>query len=252
MVLIVLLSVMIVSIIGCKKKPVTDETLQPQVESTEDQTTTNADTVTDDVYGSNLNNDIGNAMDATTGIVVSDEALIENLTEFTERFFYNYLFNPTSEDGKLSESDMQLFAISYIYQYEYNELKFDTENFILYIPEKNVTDVIKRFFNYEFINHDYPADEAIDYKDGYYLVAARDGVFEDEAVVTKITKISDYNYKVVFEVQKKNAPINAPIEYYEAIIQSLDDRFVLVSYLKHVIELEVPQNEGFDEGTDVQ
>ena len=88
----------------------------------------------------------------TQETIVTDEKLITEIKSFLKPFYYNYLFDGT-ETGNISDSDMQLFAISFVYQYEYNELPFDAQKFILYIPDKNVTEVIQRFFDYEFINH---------------------------------------------------------------------------------------------------
>lgn len=171
----------------------------------------------------NLNYDYSNEK----GTIVKNEGVINELQVFIEKFYYNFLFMPKSETGKITETDMQLFAISYIYQYEYKELRFDVDKFELYIPEENVSEVIKRFFNYDFTNHKYSENAAINYENGYYLIKAQDKKFGAKPIIKEAIKYSDSNYKVVYSSSSADSK-----EEFEAIVKEIGDRWVLLNFKK--------------------
>lgn len=161
---------------------------------------------------------------AATGTEILDEALMAEIQTVVEKFYYNFFFSPNTENGQITEDDMLLFAISYIYQYEYNELRFDSDTFILYIPEENVASVIRRFFGYDFTNHRYPALDKVTYEDGFYLVPAQDDNFGEKPTVVKVLQIAENSYKVFI---KDPQEIN-----YEVVLEKQEDRLVMRNYKK--------------------
>ncbi len=53
---------------------------------------------------------------------------------------------PERRQVTVTNMDRVLFALSYIAQYEYQELKKDTTNFMIEIPKDHVDHVVSRFF----------------------------------------------------------------------------------------------------------
>lgn len=208
----------------------TDSKDQSGTESDSTDQTGKDNTVSQDVYGDNSSVEAQSDIDYTnaTGTPVTETAKLADFLDYIEKFYYNFLFNPNSETGKMTESDMQLFAISYIYQYEYAELRFDSEKFILYVPDTHVSEVIKRFFDYNFTNHKYPENTDIAYEDGYYLMPAKDENLGAKPTITQALKLSDFDYKVVF----KSSDSNAPKVHYEAILEERDGRYIMINCKK--------------------
>lgn len=256
---ILLIMIMILSITGCKKdndnnieevnnEQATVTKVQPSEENNEEHVEEVTDeeppTVEEDVYGNNTTEAVDDNITDTIGEVspVTDEDLKEQIKQYFEKFYYNIMFMPESETGEITESDMQLFAISFIYQYEYNELRFDAEKFVLYIPEENVTEVINRFFDYEFIDHGNPADSMITYEDGFYLMPGVDKEW-DKPELIEVTKTSDFGYKALFEITSEIQAVDDPTMYYEIIIEERESRFVMLNYKKIVVEQETETEE---------
>lgn len=217
-IVILTICLILISITGCKKTPeVSTVSQQPS-------------TVTDDINIQTIDTPESapdtDTQDVTAEVTdVTNEGLLSEFQGFIEKFYYNFLFKPQSETGELTETDMQLFAISFIYQFEYNELRFDSEKFVLYIPEANVTEVIKRFFNYDFTAHKYPENSPITYENGYYLMKARDEDFGAKPVIKEALQLSSNSYKIVF-----GSSDTIVKDYYEAIIEEKAGRWVLLNY----------------------
>lgn len=230
-VVLVLMIVFLGSLAACKKETKNPEqTEEPQattdtnetIEKTDEPTETG--TITKDVYVDQTTEQTNDGIDysAATGTIVTDEVIKNDLQLFVEKFYFNYLFKTASPEGVLTEGEMQLFAISYIYQFEHQELTFDASSFVLYIPEERVSEVIERFFDVEFTNHRFPEETNITYENGYYLMPARDDAFGTPPVITQIMQISDFDYKIFFEGNAK----------YEAVIEDREGRYILVNFKK--------------------
>ncbi|PKM94250.1 MAG: hypothetical protein CVU84_12380 [Firmicutes bacterium HGW-Firmicutes-1] len=213
---ILIICLLLLGSTGCKKQPEAKTLIQQPNTVAEDVSNQGVESTTEGAPVTDV---------ATEGTIVTNEGLLTELQGFVEKFYYNFLFKPQAENGKLTDTDMQLFAISFIYQFEYNELRFDSEKFVLYIPEANVTEVIKRFFDYDFTTHKYPENSPITYEDGYYLMKARDVNFGAKPVIKEALQLSEHSYKIVFGSSDANVK-----EKYEAIIEDRDGRWVVISY----------------------
>lgn len=226
--MIVFMILCVLSFSGCNK----DKEVETQAEGTTvnevQQENGTQETVSSDVYDSNnsVEEDLTKNYQNAPGTPVTDVGILGEFQTYIERIYYNFLFAPQSESGEITEMDMQLFAISYIYQYEYTDLRFDLDKFVLYIPDVNVTEVVKRFFDYDFVNHKYPLDSQITYEDGYYLMPARDENFGTEPVIREVLKISDFDYRIVFALGEEGAST----EHYEVIVEEREGRYVLLNY----------------------
>jgi hypothetical protein len=162
---------------------------------------------------------------------VTDEKKLNELKEFIDKVHYNYLFVPNLETGEITESEMQLFAIAHIYQYEHQELKFDAEKFLLYIPKKNVEEVINRFFDYIFVNHKKPAEESIQYKNGNYIIPAIDLALDDIVNTKKVTRISKYEYKYIYDKVDQYENV---IDTFEVVLEQKKNKCIIKSFKKYV------------------
>lgn len=224
---IIIFCVVLLSLTACKKTSI-ETTANPQPTTLEE---VNPETATPDTSSINTSSPDANSPDSTPGtseeISITNEGLLSELQAFIENFYYNFLFSPQLDTGVLSETDMQLFAISYIYQYEYEDLRFDSEKFLLYIPEENVSEVVKRFFDYEITQHKYPENSSITYENGYYLMKATSEELGAKPIIKEAVVYDESKYKVVFESSDTNAN-----EYIVATIQEKEDRFILLTYKK--------------------
>lgn len=238
--IVVIILICVFSISGCKKESKEQTNTVVNEAGTENQIGDN-NTVGGDVYSesSTILTDAPIDYKDVKGTPVTDDMILSDLQAYIEKFYYNFLFAPKSELGEVTEMDMQLFAISYIYQYEYTELRFDADEFVLYIPDDYVSEVIKRFFDYDFVNHRYPLDSKVTYKDGYYLMPARDEDFGPQPKST-ILKLSDFDYKVVFTATRDGIE-----EAFEAIIEEREGRYILLNYKKN----SKPETEPIDSTT---
>ncbi len=241
MILTLLLCFSVLSISGCKKDKeepidVTTNEVVGETTSSESLPEDSKETVTGDVYSEGKSTELDSEVDYqdAQGTPVTDQGLLTEFQSFIEKFYYSFLFAPKSESGKISEMDMQLFAISFIYQYEYTDLRFDADQFVLYIPKDNVTEVINRFFDYNFIYHRYPLDSQIAYEDGYYLMPARDDDLKPVPVISQVLKLSDFTYKISY------ASSVAGAEHFEAVVEEREGRYTLVNFMK--VEAPNPAN----------
>lgn len=242
--IIVLLILCIFSITGCKKdKEVNGDLVENDSTSETIQTDVPKETIEVNPEGTSI--EVGTTIDnSSEGTPVTDATLLGDFQAYIEKFYYNFLFAPKSEAGEITEMDMQLFAISYIYQYEYTDLRFDADQFVLYIPDKKVSEVIKRFFGHDFVNHKYPADTKIAYEDGYYLMPARDEQFGPKPAISEVLKISDSDYKIVFASTEEGAAV----EHFEAMVEESEGKYIMMNF-KKVSDVTVQTTEGTTEST---
>ncbi|MDA3846951.1 MAG: hypothetical protein PF505_10495, partial [Vallitaleaceae bacterium] len=196
------------------------------------------DSVTDDVY------DEDTVVETSEMSIIIDDEVIKkaNIDENTlseiismvDYAYYNYLWNPSTELDAIKQEDMQKFAISYIYQYEYNELFFDTNDFVLYIPDNLVTEMVRLFFDESFIIHKIDSD-IVTYVDDNYLMPAVDGGQLYDPEITEILKTSDFVYTVKFKSSDPNIGIDQEKISYQIHLEEREGRLIYTSY-KMIIE----------------
>lgn len=291
---ILLVVFLLLAIVACKKTPETDmyghalveedaetmedpetdpsqgtsESIEAVLESEEeDSVTTNKTeeletTVSEDVYDSEEST--VEEVDASTVEVVEPTRLDDpdfqaSLLKYFDPIYYNLLFRLGDYEEGITEEDMIKFAISYIYQNEYNEIKFDESNFILYASEQRVEELVLRYFDFEVTGHHSFIDDNIMYQDGYYLVPAVDTKQELTMRIVAMTATGDFSYDVIMPMPEVDEDENA---YYRASIEVRDDRYILTGYLKQskeeaqvseeeMIELELEESvDALDENSE--
>ncbi len=155
-----------------------------------------------------------------------DQKTVDKVVEFINPIYYNVIFGSKSYDDGITEKDMMLFAISYIYQYEYSELKFDTSNFILHVPAKRVDELVKEYFDVEVKEHNSFDDDGIAYKSGFYLMPAADNVWNEKMIVESIKKLDDKTYEVKVMFDSPDGALPKKV----LTIEERDGRFILIDY----------------------
>lgn len=196
-----------------------------KVETTSGNASTGTTVVTDSAIISGLD---AQAQSDTGVISASETEKLNQVKGFIEFFHYNYLFKANNETGAIDELQMQAFAISYIYQYEHQELVFDTDTFILHMPFELVEDVIKKFFDVDFTNHGAWKDETIKMENGEYLMPAKETGWTSELVLKTAKKVSDFNTEVTCEVVSPDTKSVKLI--ITALIEDRNGRMIMKNY----------------------
>lgn len=209
-----------------------DGTVQGTTESgLPDEDGSNDATVSEDVYD---NKNATEAVDHDTVEVVAVPESIEDpefqssLLAFLDPVFYNVFFGYGDYTEGITEDDMIKFAVSYVYQHEYNELKFDTTEFILYVPEKRVEELVVKFFDAPVTRHHSFEEDRLMYEDGFYLMPAVDAGWGETLSIEKVTPTGDFSYDVLMELISEEEQTSS---YYVASIEMRDGRFVLTAYV---------------------
>ena len=253
----ILLVALLVMTAGCNRNPDEDiygtnnvtETISQEV-STESELPTEAEsqsleaedttaapeedttTVSEEVYENDGSaTETVNEGDVDTSPVAStidDPEFEASVLAFLDPVYYNLFFGYGNYVDGLTEEDMTKFAISYIYQHEYNELKFDTTDFILYVPEKRVEEIVYKYFDYEVTGHHSFIEDNLMYEDSFYLMPAVDAGWNDVMSIKSVSTTGDFSYDVIFDVTNE---MDGSIVTYKAGIEVRNDRYVLVSYL---------------------
>lgn len=203
------------------------------------------DTVTDDAYEPGVievTEDMIEVEEAVVGEAQLDDETLSEIADLVDFAYYNYLWQPSLESEAMTTENMQRFAISYIYQYEYNELFFDTTDFVLYIPEDHVTHIIELFFDATFVAHGIESS-LVTYDDGYYLMPAIDGGNLYDPDIVSVVETSDFSYKVTFQSTDPNQSIDDSNTYYELGIEQRDGRYIYTSYQMKIIYPEESADE---------
>ncbi len=194
---------------------------------TTEATTKTSETITEEVYETTEPSTVTTvANQSTSAANVEDEELSKKIMEFISPLYYNIIFGSSSYDNGFTEKDMKLFAVSYVYQHEYSELKFDTEKFILYVPKQRVEELVKEYFDKDVKEHGSYEEDGIIYEKGFYLMPAADNVWSEEMIIENIEKTGDFTYevKVMFD-----SPTGAlPKRMFT--IEERDGRFILIGY----------------------
>lgn len=236
--------IIIIGLSGCKKTPTKDLYGDAQIESTEQNTQVSeelaeenavseeeSDTVIEDVYGDDnqpVEVEESDLQDiVVTAELVTDEDFRDKVLNYIEKFYYNLYFGKSNLENGIEESDMTKFAIYYIYQNEYHELKFNTSLFVLYVPDKRVEELVRKYFDKNVTGHHTFEEEGIVYEDGYYLMPAVNTGWSESVVLDDISVAGDFAYEVAFSVHNEEGAV---IEKYKAMLEVREGRFVLGSY----------------------
>ncbi len=156
----------------------------------------------------------------------STDELSAEIMDFIDPIYFNVIFGANSYDDGITENDMKLFAISYIYQYEYEEYKFDTEKFILYIPAKKVEEVVKKYFDVELSEHSSFEDDGILFERGFYLMPAADMNWSEKLIIESIENLEDGSIEVKIMFDSPDGALPKKL----LTIKRLEDRFILLGY----------------------
>lgn len=213
------------------------------IASTQAETTTVAEpttTVAEEVY-----DDEGSATETVNeddidrepvASTIEDPAFEASILTFLDPVYYNLFFGHGNYVDGIMEEDMIKFAISYIYQHEYNELKFDTTDFILFVPEKRVEEIVERYFDFSVTGHHSFIEDNLMYEDGYYLMPAVDAGWNDVMTIESATATGDFSYEIIFNVTNEMDETQVA---YKTGIEVRNDRYVLMSYtLNEAVEAE--------------
>lgn len=182
-----------------------------------------------------------------------EEADREELMRLADLFYYNFYFHPQG-DGTVAEQDRILFALSYIAQYEYQELKKDTTTFVVHITEEHVDHVVERFFGTSVGSHGLAVPETpegeeaplwagIEHDGKSYVVPMQKSTWDSECrlVLERADQGEDGKIAIEFSVQKDSEVL----ERYQAVFEQKASLFALTKYAA----LDV---EGQEAGTDEQ
>ncbi len=176
--------------------------------------------------GEMINAEVTTTIPVVENVGDIDEEVVSKLTKFVDPIYFNIIFGNKSFDEGFTEKDMKLFAISYIYQHEHKDLKFDTEKFILYVPSKRVEELVKSYFDVTVQGHATYEEEGIEFKNGFYLMPAADTIWTEHMIVEKVEKINadTYEVKVMFDSPDGALPKKL------ITVQEKDGKYILKGY----------------------
>ncbi len=209
------------------------EEAQEEADASEEELS--EETVAEDVYDHTATEEV-DASDVevvSSNGVVTDPIFEKQLVNFLDPVVFNILTGQESFDEGFTEDDMVRFAVSYVYQYEYNELKFDTEEFKLYVPEKHVEEIVEKYFDTSVTRHHSFEDYGVVYKDGDYIVDPVGDSWDVEMYLSKVVKTGDFSYEALVEmrdeVENELGELD-PSHYHLASLEVRDGRFILTGY----------------------
>lgn len=211
---------------------------------TDNQVTTvvieGANPIGDDVY--ETGKETVDAQDITVEIIpsdIDDPDFDEKMETFLDPIYYNIFFGQGNYIEGIDEGAMVKFAISYIYQHEYNELKFDTTSFVLYVPGKRVEEIVEKYFDYHITGHHSFIEANVMYEDDFYLMPAVDTGWSETLSVDAAKATGDFSYDVTLKLSYESD--EAPF-YKQAHVEVRDGRYVLVGYVDY--DPDNPNQEG--------
>ncbi len=209
-----------------------------EVDTTEADTTKTDTTPREDVYepASELIEFDYSEFEGIEPFEVTDEELIKELNKYMEAFYFNYYFTLGLEEdtGNITVDAMTLFALSYIMQYEYNELKFEHKTYTLYIPKEHVVNIVQKYFYKNLDVFNVYEDLKIDFEDDIYSVVVEDGRWDVEIKVTKVERLGDFTLRILCDVT--NETTGRLKEQIEAVVDESQDGHVLINYGITIIE----------------
>lgn len=161
---------------------------------------------------------------------LKDIAQIKDMHLWLEYFYYNNIFdsNVNNESGEISEDAMISFAASHIMQLEHKGLRFDTDTFRLYIPQKVLEEAVLRFFNHQIENHHSVIDQGILFEEDNYVIEANAREWPTRLDIILVTETAPKVYTAV--LNGNNIEAGEIDHQIKAEFQRLDDRYILKKY----------------------
>lgn len=147
-----------------------------------------------------------------------------------EYFYYNNLFDKelNNETGEISPDAMLSFAASYIMQMESQGLRFDTDTFRLYIPKKQMEEVVLRFFDKKIEAHHSLSQHEILFEDDNYVIKADLREWPTRLDILSVTETAPKVYSAV--LNGNNTEVGQIDHQVKAEFQLVSDRYVLKKY----------------------
>jgi len=192
-----------------------------------------ANTITDDLQNPTSADEnaqvdeVASVVGPVTPESVNNQNVKDQLLSFLETFHYNVFFSQRDMTDGIMDSDRIKFAISYIYQNEYQELKFDTSKFILYVPAQRVEEIVYEYFGETVSNHTAFEEEKIVYEEGFYLMPAMDTEWNEKPQIYNVEIHEDASYRVTISLYNSDLQ---PTRAYRTIVAVENNRYVLKSY----------------------
>lgn len=163
-------------------------------------------------------------------VQVKDITEIKRMKAWLEYFYYNNLFDKelNSETGEISPDAMLSFAASYIMQMESQGLRFDTDTFRLYIPKKQMEEVVLRFFDKKIETHHSLSQHEILFEDDNYVIKADLREWPTRLDILSVTETAPKVYSAV--LNGNNTEVGQIDHQVKAEFQLVSDRYVLKKY----------------------
>lgn len=161
---------------------------------------------------------------------VKDITVIKKMKAWLEYFYYNNLFDKelNNETGEISPDAMLSFAASYIMQMESQGLRFDTDTFRLYIPKKQMEEVVLRFFDKKIEEHHSLSQHEILFEDDQYVIKADLREWPTRLDVLSITEIAPKVYLAI--LNGNNTEVGQIDHQVKAEFEWDSDHYVLKKY----------------------
>lgn len=161
---------------------------------------------------------------------VKDITVIKKMKAWLEYFYYNNLFDKelNNETGEISPDAMLSFAASYIMQMESQGLRFDTDTFRLYIPKKQMEEVVLRFFDKKIEEHHSLSQHEILFEDDQYVIKADLREWPTRLDVLSITEIAPKVYLAI--LNGNNTEVGQIDHQVKAEFAWDSDHYVLKKY----------------------
>lgn len=161
---------------------------------------------------------------------VKDIGEIRKMRSWLEYFYYNNLFdqNLNNETGEISEEAMMSFAASYIMQLEHKGLRFDTDTFRLYIPQKILEETVMKFFHVKLEKHYSLSKHGILLEDGNYVIEAMPREWPTRLDIIQVKEIKPQVFVAI--LNGNNTELGEIEHQIRAEFQVIEDHFILKSY----------------------
>lgn len=163
-------------------------------------------------------------------VQVKDITEIKRMKAWLEYFYYNNLFDKelNNETGEISPDAMLSFAASYIMQMESQGLRFDTDTFRLYIPKKQMEEVVLRFFDKKIEAHHSLSQHEILFEEDNYVIKADLREWPTRLDILSVTETAPKVYSAV--LNGNNTEVGQIDHQVKAEFQLVSDRYVLKKY----------------------
>ena len=216
---LVLAVLLLVMLTGCDQKAEPKTEPEPAEQKAETGSEVKTDESTEEVISKSF-----------VPVQVKDITEIKRMKAWLEYFYYNNLFDKelNSETGAISPDAMLSFAASYIMQMENQGLRFDTDTFRLYIPKKQMEEVVLRFFDKKIEAHHSLSQHEILFEDDNYVIKADLREWPTRLDILSVTETAPKVYSAV--LNGNNTEVGQIDHQVKAEFQLVSDRYVLKKY----------------------